>query len=95
MLVLGYPPEHFYDMDSTQFDIPKIEAKLSTLVTNADSFWGDMVDVERMKEQELATTYWFAVAANQGGQNWKLADPKEGQTVWLDTLAIGKHLSGE
>ena len=96
MLVLGYPPESFYDIDSTKFDIPKIEAKLNTLVANADSFWGGMADVERMKELELVTTYWFAVAAaNQGGQNWKLADPKEGQTVWLDTLAIGKHLSGE
>ncbi|UCX03606.1 ABC transporter substrate-binding protein [Shewanella glacialimarina] len=96
LLVLGYPPESFYDIDATTLDKSKVQAKLDSLVQNADSFWGGMADVERMKDLELVTTYWFGVAAaNQSGQNWKLATPKEGQTVWLDTLAIGKHLNGE
>ncbi|WP_434927131.1 ABC transporter substrate-binding protein [Shewanella sp. HL-SH2] len=96
LLVLGYPPESFYDIDAATLDKSKVQAKLDSLVQNADSFWGGMADVERMKDLELVTTYWFGVAAaNQSGQNWKLATPKEGQTVWLDTLAIGKHLNGE
>lgn len=96
LLVLGYPPESFYDIDAIEFDKPKVQAKLTSLVQNADSFWNGMADVERMKDLELATTYWFGVAAaNKSGQNWKLANPKEGQTVWLDTLAIGRHVKGE
>jgi len=96
LLVLGYAPETFYDIDKANIDREKVQEKLNQLVANASSFWGGLANAEKMKELELVTTYWFGVAeANQKGQNWKLSAPKEGQTVWLDTLAIGKHVTGE
>jgi spermidine/putrescine transport system substrate-binding protein len=96
MLVMGYPPESFYDIDKSNINKDQVQEKLNQLVANASSFWGGMADPAKMKELELVTTYWFGVAeANKNGQHWQLANPKEGQTVWLDTMAIGKHVSGE
>ena len=96
MLVLGYPPETFYDVDSGPFDEEEVQAKLNQLVANAHSFWGGMPEPQSMKTLSYATDYWFGVAAaNSSGQNWALANPEEGQTVWLDTLAIGKHVEGD
>jgi spermidine/putrescine transport system substrate-binding protein len=96
LLVLGYPPESVYDVSKSNFDVAKVQQKLNELVANADSFWGGMADAQKMKNLSLVTTYWFGVAeANRQGQHWQLASPKEGETVWLDTLAIGKHVEGE
>lgn len=96
LLVMGYAPESFYDIEKSKLNKDQVQEKLSQLVANSSSFWGGMADPEKMRDLELVTTYWFGVAeANKGGQNWKLANPKEGQTVWLDTLAIGKHVTGE
>lgn len=96
LLVLGYPPATFYDIKKANIDQDKVQKKLNQLVANAHSFWGGLADAEKMKKLELVTTYWFGVAeANQKGQQWKLSAPKEGQTVWLDTLAIGKHVKGK
>lgn len=96
MLALGYPPQSFYDVDSGQFNQDQVQQKLNQLVQNAGSFWGGMADPDKMKELRYVTTYWFGVAAaNDQGQNWRLANPREGQTVWLDTMAIGKDVEGE
>ena len=96
MLALGYPPETIYDISKGNFDAAKVQSKLNQLVANAGSFWGGLADANAMKNLDLVTTYWFGVAeANKAGQNWKFANPKEGQTVWLDTMSIGKHVTGE
>ena len=96
MLALGYPPETIYDISQGNFNAGEVQTKLSQLVANAGSFWGGMADANAMKNLDLVTTYWFGVAeANKSGQNWKFANPKEGQTVWLDTMSIGAHVNGE
>lgn len=96
MLALGYSPETIYDISKGKFDQDKVQNKLNQLVANAGSFWGGLADANKMKELDLVTTYWFGVAdANKSGQNWKLSAPKEGQTVWLDTMAIGSHVNGD
>ncbi|GGD53322.1 ABC transporter substrate-binding protein [Lacimicrobium alkaliphilum] len=93
MLVLGYPPQTFYDVDSGSFNEQQVQTKLNQLVANAHSFWGGMPQADNMKQLSYVTDYWFGVAAaNDAGQKWALANPIEGQTVWLDTLAIGKHV---
>ncbi|MDF2177683.1 extracellular solute-binding protein [Aliiglaciecola sp. CAU 1673] len=96
MLVLGYSPTDVYDVDSGKFNQAQVQEKLNPLVKNAHSFWGGMADADVMPQLSYVTTYWFGVAeANKRGQKWALANPKEGQTVWLDTMAIAKQLSGE
>lgn len=96
MLALGYPPQAFYDVSDKAFDRVAVQEKLNQLVANAGSFWAGMADASAMKNLDLVTTYWFGVAdANQKGQNWKLSTPKEGQTVWLDTISVGVNVNGE
>ncbi len=93
MLMSGYPAEGFYDIDSVKFDEVKVQKRLDALVANCGSFWGGVPDKNEMKSLNYVTDYWFGIAfANQDGQKWKLASPKEGQTVWLDTMALSWHL---
>jgi spermidine/putrescine-binding protein len=97
MTSLGYPPETFYNMEKNpKFNKQDVQSKLNDLVKNANSFWGGLADPEAMMNLELVTTYWFGPAiANKNGQNWQLSSPKEGQTVWLDTMALAKHLKND
>jgi spermidine/putrescine transport system substrate-binding protein len=91
---MGYPPNTFYDIDKVKADQEKIQAKLNALVANAKSFWPGMELNENMKSLDFITDYWFSVAAaNKAGQTWKISAPKEGQTQWFDTLALGRHLT--
>lgn len=93
MLMAGYPPQSFYDVDATDFDEAKVQDWLNRLVANAGHFWGGMAQPKDIKPLKFTTTYWFGVAlANKEGQRWKIVDPKEGQTVWLDTMALASHL---
>lgn len=95
MMALGYPPETFYDISgNNSFNKDQVQAKLNALVKNAKNFWGGLADPNEMKNLKYVTTYWFGPAiANKEGQNWLLSNPKEGQTVWLDTMSIAKHVA--
>lgn len=99
MLVMGYSPESIYDIEKTKFDEEKVQAKLDLLVKNAKTFWPgeSATDFPKMTQDlELVTTYWLGIAfSNKAGQNWKLANPKEGETVWLDTLAINDQVKND
>lgn len=96
MLLAGYPPNSFYNLDNMTIDQDKVQNILNGLVKNAHNFWGGMEEAKVMKELNYVTTYGFEVAAaNKEGQHWKFATPKEGQTLWLDTLAISKSLEAE
>jgi len=92
----GYDPEDCYEIHKGNVDLQKIKSKLNRLVENTGPFWAGIPSVEDMKELSYVTDYWFGVAlANKNGQKWKVANPKEGQTVWLDTMAISRSLSGD
>lgn len=96
MLALGYPAESCYDIDKTDFDADKVQTKLNELVQNSGKFWGGMPYADDMKNLTYVTDYWFGVAdANAKGQKWAFANPKEGQTVWLDTMSLARHLKFE
>ncbi|ODN41753.1 ABC transporter substrate-binding protein [Piscirickettsia litoralis] len=97
LITMGYPAQSVYDIDKIKGfkkDKKKIQEKLNQLVFNAKFFWGGVLPADKMPELTFGTTYWFGVAeANSKGQHWKLASPKEGQTVWLDTMALSKQLA--
>lgn len=96
-LLAGVKPADVYDYDKyTPAQLKATSDNLKKLVANAANFWGGMPSAEQMKPLSYATDYWFGVAAaNAAGQNWKFASPKEGVTVWLDTLAIAKHVESD
>lgn len=96
MLMAGYSPQDYYDIDTTNFQRAKVQGYLNTLVVNAHSFWAGMAQPEVMKSLKYTTTYWFGVSvANRQGQDWRLASPSEGQTLWLDTMALSHHLKDD
>jgi spermidine/putrescine transport system substrate-binding protein len=96
-MLAGVKLKDVYDYDKYTPEQRKATAdNLTKLVANAANFWGGMPSAAQLKPLAYATDYWFGVAAaNAAGQNWKFADPKEGVTVWLDTLAIAKHVEAD
>lgn len=96
MMVLGYGPDVFYGEKGTSFDQVKVQNKLNELVGNTRTFWGALGDVNQLSSLNLVASYGFSIAeAKAKGMPWKMVTPVEGQTLWLDTLAIGKHVKGE
>lgn len=96
-LLAGVKPADVYDIDKfTPEQRKATEDNLKLLVANAANFWPGMPTADQLKPLTYATDYWFGVAAaNQAGQSWKFAQPKEGVTVWLDTISIAKHLESD
>jgi spermidine/putrescine transport system substrate-binding protein len=96
MMVLGYGPDVFYGKKGTSYDKEKVQKKLNELVANTNTFWGAIGDVNQLSSLNLASSYGFSIAEAQAkGMHWKMIIPAEGQTLWLDTLAIGKHVKGK
>ncbi len=96
-LLAGVEPAKVYDYDSyTPAQREATAANLAKLVANAANFWGGMPSADQLKPLTYATDYWFGVAAaNKAGQAWKFAQPKEGVTVWLDTISIARHVEAD
>ncbi|HQO77549.1 MAG TPA: extracellular solute-binding protein [Thermodesulfobacteriota bacterium] len=93
-LALGYPYDHLFSIDMLKRD--QIQEKLNPLVKNAKSLWDGEANPEEFPGLSLATTWGFAVVkANQKGGNWKLANPKEGGTAWIDYWCITSAATGQ
>lgn len=90
-LIAGAKPADVYRID--KINVAETQKHLKNVVANTKVFWDGMADPEEMKTLDYVTSYWFGVAAaNQQGQNWKFAKPKEGQTVWLDNISISSKV---
>lgn len=89
-MLAGVAPADVYDFDKmTPAQRNATADNLNKLVANAANFWGGMPTPDQMKPLSYVTDYWFGVAAaNKARQSWKLAEPKEGVTVWLDNVSI-------
>ncbi|HVO01709.1 MAG TPA: extracellular solute-binding protein [Candidatus Cybelea sp.] len=93
-LLAGVPLAKLYDPDPA-YD-PKIQQALDAMVAQAGYFWGGFPEPKSLRSLALCTDYWVGVAAaNAEGQDWRLADPVEGQTVWLDTIAVSAEVAGD
>lgn len=93
-ILAGTPPGQVYD--EKNLNEAAVQDHLNALVQNVKVFWAGMADPKEMKDLDLVTTYWFGVAeANKQGQDWRFVEPAEGQTVWLDTLALAAELKND
>jgi spermidine/putrescine transport system substrate-binding protein len=93
-LVLGYKYADLFDID--KLDRNKIQPRLNELVKGAKSVWDGEANPDEFPQLSLATTWGFAVVkANQKGGSWKLANPKEGGTAWIDYWCITKAATGQ
>ena len=90
-LVLGanYSEIYNYDLLTKKIGKDKLTKKLNLLGQNAFSLWEGTAKADEFPELFYATTWGYAVAvANKKGGNWKMANPKEGGTVWIDHWVI-------
>jgi len=90
-LVMGADYEDIYNFDQLQIKIDKdkLQDKLNKLVSNAFSLWEGVANHEEFKHLNYAATWGYAVAqANLNGGNWKMANPSEGTTMWVDHWLI-------
>lgn len=98
-LVLGYDYSILYDYDTFfgKIDSDVFMKKIHELKRNAFSLFGVFPNLDEMKNKLKYTTTWgWAIAkVNSEGGNWKIADPKEGCTMFFNTWSIGVSLKNE
>ncbi len=87
-MVDGTPASKVWDYDT--IDTNKVQKRLDSLAKNAGYIWGGHgTPLDEMKKLDYVTTWLFDVmAANKAGQHWKVAKPKERESIWLDSLAL-------
>ena len=57
--------------------------------------YGVIEEAKDLKGKKYAATWGFAIKAlKEQGEEWVFANPKEGTTWWIDTFAVGSHLTG-
>ncbi len=67
--------------------------KLTTLYSNAKSFWEGVDTPEALQGLPFSTSWGFALPElKKRGENWKMANPKEGTTGWIDNFVISHTL---
>lgn len=93
-MMTGTQPKDVYD--ESKVDSGKIAERLKQLHANVKLYWKGNPSPDTMKDLDYITDYWFGVAAaNKQGQAWKIVKPKEGETLWFDSLAIGSHVASD
>jgi spermidine/putrescine-binding protein len=93
-LAMGIPPEKIYDYRS--LNTPRFQEKLSQLAANAHSFWEGVDDAQTLKGHALAVVWGFSLPELETmGEKWKIAEPTEGTTGWVDNFMISSALAGK
>lgn len=86
----------FFDLAEGEAVKTRLEQRIRDLRANTQHYWqgiggdfGNGVDKAVMDELNYSTTYWFMLKElRDRGGDWRIASPAEGQTIWLDTMAI-------
>ncbi|GAA3925019.1 ABC transporter substrate-binding protein [Litoribacillus peritrichatus] len=73
---------------------PFVENKLAELIANANNMWKGVDTADDLEKNTLAAAWGFSFPElAKRGQVWKMANPKEGTTGWVDGHAITKTLA--
>jgi len=71
----------------------EIASKLRVLAHNAHSFWKGVDTADDLYGLALATTWGFSFGdLKKRGEIWKMADPIEGTTGWVDNFLMSAEL---
>ncbi len=90
-LASGLNGEDIYSF--AKLNTPAIKAKIGQLASNTDKFWIGVDTADNLSGLALATTWGFALPELRArGENWKIADPSEGTTGWVDNWMISHTL---
>ncbi|MCP4716718.1 MAG: extracellular solute-binding protein, partial [Deltaproteobacteria bacterium] len=90
-LAMGIAPEKIYDFKT--INTPELQAKLADLAVNAQGMWVGVDDVKTLKGRSIAAVWGFSLPElKKMGETWKIAEPKEGTTGWVDNFMISNTL---
>ncbi len=90
-LTLGIAPEKMHDYRTV--NTPEMQDKLAQMAGNAKSLWEGVDKVEDLQGLSLATVWGFSLPAlEEAGETWKIAEPAEGTTGWVDNFMISQRL---
>jgi len=93
-LASGVSPDQIYDYKA--INTPEVQEKLAYLAANAKAMWKGVDDARTLKGLSLATVWGFSLPGlKQMGEVWKIAEPKEGTTGWVDNFMISSMLSDQ
>ncbi|MCP3926464.1 MAG: extracellular solute-binding protein [Desulfobacterales bacterium] len=74
----------------------KFQEKLNKLSRNSFSKWTGTANYKEFHNLSYAATWGYAVAkANKNGGKWKMANPHEGTTMWVDHWSITQAVKGD
>ncbi|MDM8549678.1 extracellular solute-binding protein [Desulfobacterales bacterium HSG2] len=76
-----------------KLNTPEFQKKLAQLAANAHGMWEGVDTPEDLKGLVLAMSWGNApTGLRKMGEIWKMAEPKEGTTAWVDNFMIGYAL---
>ena len=86
-------PTIVYDID--RVNTVTLQQRLDRLADGAKHFWSGFGNTpEQLETLHYTATWGFGIsAANKAGQHWKLANPKEGVSIWVDGISLTKQAS--
>jgi spermidine/putrescine transport system substrate-binding protein len=91
-LALGFDHEQIYDYRALKQD-PRFMPRLAQLAYYSKKFWVGVDSADVLQGLALATGWGFAIPElAKRGEVWKMAQPKEGTTGWVDNWMIGHSL---
>ena len=91
-LALGRRGMQIWDFESMKN--PEFKNKLEILAKNTASFWKSVDRASDLTGLALATSWGFSLPElKKSGEIWKMAEPKEGVTGWVDNFVICRSLS--
>ncbi|MDM8516800.1 extracellular solute-binding protein [Desulfobacterales bacterium HSG16] len=93
-LAMGFSPK---DMSNyKKLNTPEFQKKLAYLVANAHGMWKIQDTPKDLKGLPFAMSWGDSLGGlKEMGEIWKMAEPKEGTTFWVDNVMIGYTLENK
>jgi spermidine/putrescine transport system substrate-binding protein len=90
-LAMGIPPN---DMNNyRKLNTPAFQKKLGLLAANSAPMWEGVDTPESLKGLSLAVVWGFSLPGlKEQGETWRIAEPEEGTTGWVDNFMISHTL---
>lgn len=89
-LAMGYKNDQLHDI--SLLNTKKFRQKLKQLLSNAN-FWQGTPSSDNLKKSVLTTTWGLSTSVSgSDASKWRMAQPKEGVSMWVDYLAVTKNV---
>ncbi len=90
-LAMGFSREDISNY--RKLNTPDFQNKLAELAADAHGMWEGVDKPEDLKGLALATSWGDSLnGLRERGENWKMAEPEEGTTAWVDNFMISHTL---